>query len=180
MSNSLRPHGRQHTGLPYPSPTHGAYGNSCPSSQWCHPNISSPLFPFPCHLQSFPAPGYFPKTVLCTTWLKHWSFSFQWVFRRDHLIFLYCFRLVCLWSFWMSLPSESIDWVGQVALPNVSVPPWGRGSSCLTVWSWETCCFSQPLDAKGNIRSSRVWNLLAFILELVLLGFLLLRLFHLA
>ena len=41
MSDSLRPPGLQHTGLPCPSPTHRACSNSCPSSQWCHPTISS-------------------------------------------------------------------------------------------------------------------------------------------
>ena len=40
VSDSLRPHGLQHTRLPYPSPTPGAYSNSCPLSQWCHPTIS--------------------------------------------------------------------------------------------------------------------------------------------
>ena len=41
VSDSLRPHGRQHARLPCPSPTPRAYSNSCPSSQWCHPTISS-------------------------------------------------------------------------------------------------------------------------------------------
>ena len=40
-SNSLRPHGLQHARLPWPSPTLGACSNSCPSSWWCHPTISS-------------------------------------------------------------------------------------------------------------------------------------------
>ena len=58
MSDFLRPHGLQHTGLPCPSPTPRAYSNSCPSSQWCHPTISSSVLPFSC-LQSFSASGYF-------------------------------------------------------------------------------------------------------------------------
>ena len=41
MSDSLRSHGMQHTRLPCPSPIPGAYTNSCPSSRWCHPTISS-------------------------------------------------------------------------------------------------------------------------------------------
>ena len=49
--NSLWPHGLQHARLPCPSPTPGAYSNSCPSSQWCHPTISSSLVPFSSHLQ---------------------------------------------------------------------------------------------------------------------------------
>ena len=46
VSDSLRPHGLQHAGLPCPSPTPGAYANSCPSSQWCHPTISSSVVTF--------------------------------------------------------------------------------------------------------------------------------------
>ena len=41
MSYTLQPHGLQHARLPCPSPTPGACSNSCPSSQWCHPTISS-------------------------------------------------------------------------------------------------------------------------------------------
>jgi len=59
MSNSLRPHGLQHARLPCPSPTPGAYLNSCPSSRCCHPTISSSVVPFSSHLQSFPASGSF-------------------------------------------------------------------------------------------------------------------------
>ena len=45
----------QHTRLPCPSPTPGAYSNSCPLSQWCHPAISSSVIHFSSCLQSFPA-----------------------------------------------------------------------------------------------------------------------------
>ena len=55
----LRPHGLQHARLPCPSPTPGAYSNSCPSSQWCHPTISSSVVPFSSRLQSFPASRVF-------------------------------------------------------------------------------------------------------------------------
>ena len=57
MSNSLRPHGLQHTRPPCPSPTPGVYLNSCPLSQWCHLTISSSVILFSSHLQSFPASG---------------------------------------------------------------------------------------------------------------------------
>ena len=62
VSDSLQPHGLQHTRLPCPSPTPGAYSNSCPLSQWCHPSISSSVLPFSSHLQSFPASGSFPMS----------------------------------------------------------------------------------------------------------------------
>ena len=62
MSDSLQPHGLQHTRLLCPSPTPGVYSNSCPSSRWCHPTISSFVIPFSSRLQSFPASGSFPMS----------------------------------------------------------------------------------------------------------------------
>ena len=60
VSDSLWPHGLQHTRLPCPSPTPGDNSNSCPSSWWCHPAISSSVVLFFSHHQSFPASGSFP------------------------------------------------------------------------------------------------------------------------
>ena len=60
-SESLWPR-RQHTRLPGPSPTPRAHSNSCPSSWWCHPTISSSVIPFSYHLQLFLASGSFPKS----------------------------------------------------------------------------------------------------------------------
>ena len=62
MSNSLRPHGLQHTRPSCPSPTPRAYSNSRPWSQWCHPTISCSVIPFSSCLQSFPASGSFPMS----------------------------------------------------------------------------------------------------------------------
>ena len=59
MSHSLRPHGLQHARLPCPLPTPGVYSNSCSSSWWCHPTISSSLVSFSSCLQSFTASGSF-------------------------------------------------------------------------------------------------------------------------
>jgi len=59
ISDSLWPQGLQHARPPCPSTTPGGYSNSCPSSQWCHPTISSSVIPFSSHLQSFPASGPF-------------------------------------------------------------------------------------------------------------------------
>ena len=58
MSNSLTPHGLQRARLPCPSPSPGAYSNSCPLSLWCHPNILSSVLFSSC-LQSVPASGSF-------------------------------------------------------------------------------------------------------------------------
>ena len=90
MSDSLRPHGLQHTRLPCPSPTPRAFSNSCPSSQWCHPTISSSVFPFSSHLQSFLASGSFQMSQFFTSGGQIMEFQlqhqfFQWIFRIDFL-----------------------------------------------------------------------------------------------
>ena len=103
VSDSLRPHGLQYTRFPCPSPTPGACWNSCPSSQWCHPTISSSVLPFSC-FQSFAASGSFPIWVsslhqvakILELQLQHQSF--QWIFRTD---------LLWGWLFW-SLCSPGI------------------------------------------------------------------------
>ena len=66
VSDSLRPHGLHYARLPCPSPTPGAYSNSCPSSQWCHSTISSSVSSFFC-IQSFPASGSFPVSHFFTS-----------------------------------------------------------------------------------------------------------------
>ena len=77
MSDSLRPHGLQHARLPRPSPTPRVYSNTCPSSWWCHPTISSSATPFSSCPQSFPASGSSNESVLHIRWPKYWSFSFS-------------------------------------------------------------------------------------------------------
>ena len=64
VSDSLWPHESQHTRPPCPSPTPGVYPNSCPSSQWCHPAISSSVVPFSSCPQSLPASESFPMSQL--------------------------------------------------------------------------------------------------------------------
>ena len=66
MSNSLQPHGTQHTRLPCPSSTPGACSNSCPSSRGGHPTILSSVIPFSSCLQSFQASGSFPMSQFFT------------------------------------------------------------------------------------------------------------------
>ena len=77
VSDSLRPHGLQHTKLPCTSPTPGACSSSCPSNWWCHPTISISVISFSLCLKSFPASGSFQMSVLCIRWSKYWSFSFS-------------------------------------------------------------------------------------------------------
>ena len=78
MSNSLRPHGLQHTRLRYPSLSLRVCSNSCPLSQWCHPTISSSVAPF----SSCPQSGstrirvFSNELALPIRWPKYWNFSF--------------------------------------------------------------------------------------------------------
>ena len=66
-SDSLQPHGLQHARPSCPSPTPGACSNSCASSQWCHPTVSSSVIPFSSCLQSFPASGSSPGSQFFTS-----------------------------------------------------------------------------------------------------------------
>ena len=63
VSDSLRSHESQHARPPCPPPTPGVHSDSRPSSQWCHPAISSSVIPFSC-LPSFPASGSFQMSQL--------------------------------------------------------------------------------------------------------------------
>ena len=62
LSNSLRPHESQHARPPCPSPSPGVHSDSCPSSPWCHPAISSSVIPFSSCPQSLPASESFPMS----------------------------------------------------------------------------------------------------------------------
>ena len=64
VSDSLRPHEPQHARPPCPSPTPRVHPNPCPSSQWCHPTISSSVIPFSSCPQSFWASGSFKMSQL--------------------------------------------------------------------------------------------------------------------
>ena len=66
MSNSMRPQESQHARPPCPSPSPRFHSNSCPSSRWCHPAISSSVIPFSSCPQSLPASESFPMSQLFT------------------------------------------------------------------------------------------------------------------
>ena len=95
VSNSLWPRRLQHTRLSGPSPSPGACSNSCPSSHWCHPTISSSIVLFSSCLQSFPASvcpalGLFQwvsssHQVAKVLEIELQHQSFQWIFRFDFL-----------------------------------------------------------------------------------------------
>ena len=66
VSDYLWPHESQHARPPCPSRTPAVHSNSCPSSRWCHPAISSSVIPFSSCTQSLPASESFPMSQLFT------------------------------------------------------------------------------------------------------------------
>ena len=87
MSDSLGPHGLLHTRLPCPSPPPRACSNSCPSSWWCHPTISScyPLLLLPSIFPSI----FSTESVFLIRWPKYWSFSFSISLSNEYSGLLY-------------------------------------------------------------------------------------------
>ena len=90
VSNSLKPHGLQHTRLPCPSSSPWECSNSCPLSRWCHPTILFSVVSFSSCPQSFPASVSFPKSWLFSSGGKVLELqlqrqSFQWTVRVDFL-----------------------------------------------------------------------------------------------
>ena len=85
VSYSLQPHELQHAGPPCLSPTPRIYPNSCPSSQWCHPAISSSVVPFSSCPQIPPSIRVFSnESTLHMKWPKDWSFSFSISPSKEH------------------------------------------------------------------------------------------------
>ena len=84
VSDSLQPHELQHTRPPYPSPTPGVHPNSCASSWWCHPAISSSVVPF----SPAPIPAsirvFSNESTLHMRWPKYSNFSFSISPSKEH------------------------------------------------------------------------------------------------
>ena len=85
VSDSLRPHELQHARPPCPSPSPGVHSNSHPSSQWCHPAISSSVVLLSSCPQSLPASESFKMSQLFA-WggPKYWNFSFSIIPSEEH------------------------------------------------------------------------------------------------
>ena len=92
VSDSLQPHESQHTRPPCPSTTPGVHPNSHPSSQLCHPAISSSVVPFFSCPQSLPASAFSKESTLRMRWPKYWSFSFS-IIPSKEIPRLICFRM---------------------------------------------------------------------------------------
>ena len=83
VSNSFWPHESQHARPPCPSPIPVVHSDSRPSSQWCHPAISSSVIPFSSCPQSLPASVFSNESTLGMRWPKYWSFSFSIIASKE-------------------------------------------------------------------------------------------------
>ena len=116
MSNSLWPHESQHSRPPCPSPTPGVYPNSCPSSRWCHPAISSSVVPFSSCPQSLPASESFPMSQL-----------FSWGSQSTG---------VSAWASFLPMNTQDwspLGWTGWISLHSRLFTPLYR---CFSCWIW--------------------------------------------
>ena len=104
VSDSLQPHGQQHTRLPCPSPTPRACSNSCLLNRWCHSTISSCVVPFSSHLQSFPASGSFSMSQFFAILVTFKTIILWWDIIEVKMIELW----VCLGA--TKRLKDNIDW----------------------------------------------------------------------
>ena len=118
VSDYLRPHESQHARPPCPSPTPGVHSDSRPSSQWCHPAISSSVIPFSSCPWSLPASVFSNESTLRMRWPKYWSFSFSIIpskeipglisFRIDWLDRLAVQGYVCITKYYSAIKRNEI------------------------------------------------------------------------
>ena len=111
VSDYWRPHELQHSRPPCPSQTPGVYSNSCPSSQWCHPAISSSVIPFSSCPQSLPASGSFPMSQLFA-----WGGQSIGVSASTSVLPMNTQDWSLGWTGWISLQSKGLSRVSQVGL----------------------------------------------------------------
>ena len=93
---------------PCPSPTPGAYPNSCPLSQWCHPTISSSVVPFFSCLQSFPTSASFQMSQIFASGGQNTGVSALTALPMNTQDWL-----PLGWTSWISLQSKGLSWVSS-------------------------------------------------------------------
>ena len=126
VSDSLQPHESQHARPLCPSPTPGVHSDSRPSSQWCHPAISSSVVPFSSCPQSLPPSESFPMSQL-----------FTWDDQSTGVSALASFLpkntegwSPSEWTGWISLQSKGLS---RVCISEISSPEKPLGCGC-TIW----------------------------------------------
>ena len=132
MSSSLQPHESQHARPPCPSPTPGVHSDSHPSSQWCHPAISSSVIPFSSCPLSLPASESSNESNPLMRWPKYWSFSFSIIPSKE----------IPGWS-----PSE---WTGWISLQSKGL---SRVFSNTTVQKHQFFCAQPSSQSNSHIHT---------------------------
>ena len=149
---TLQPHRLQHARLPCPSPTPGACSNLCPSSQWCHPTISSSVIPFSSRLQSF------PESV---------SFLLSQFFTSDD-------QSIAVSASASVLPMNIQDWfpLGLISLISLQSKSLLQHHSSKTSVLWCSAFFivqiSHPFMTTGKIIALTIWTFVSKVMSLLL------------
>ena len=155
VSDSLGPHGRQHTRLPCPSPTPGAYSNSCPSSWWTsnHLILSRPLLLLP---SIFPSIRVFSnESTLPMRWPKYWSFSFSIIPSKEH----------------PGLISFRMDWLDLLAVQGTLKCLLQHHSSKASIFqcsAYFTVQLSHPYMTTGKTIALTRWTFVGKVMSLLL------------
>ena len=150
VSDSLLPHESQHARPPCPSPTPGVHSDSCPSSQWCHPAISSSVVPFSSCPQFLPASESFPM-IRGTFVGKVMSLLFNMLSR---LVITFLPRSKHLLISWLQSPTAVI-WeppkiTSDTASPSISHEVMGLDAMIFVFWMLSfKPTFSLSLSSRG-------------------------------
>ena len=128
VPDSLRPHESQHARLPCPSPTPGVHPDSHPSSQWCHPAISSSVVPFSSCPQSLPASVFSNESTLRMRWPKYWSFSFSIIPSKEQHCNWPEFSLL-MYFMWQDGSLKLFTWCWFIYIISISLTPLPKGNA---------------------------------------------------
>ena len=153
MSNSLWPHGLQHSRLHCPSPAPGACSDSCPSSWWCYSTISSFVIPFSC-FQSFWAIRVFSnESVLRIKWPKYWCFSFSISPSNEY----------------SGLISFNIDWLDLLAVQRTLKSLQHHSSKASILWhsAFFMLQLSHAYMTTGKTRALTIWTFASKVMSLL-------------
>ena len=154
MSDSLWPHELQHARPPCPSPTPKVHSNSRPSSPWCHPAISSSVFPFSSCPQSLPASVFSNESTLRMRWPKYWSFSFSTSPSIEH----------------PGLISFRIDWLDLLAVQGTLKSLFQHHSSKASILphsAFFTVQLSHPYMTTGKTIALTRWTFVGKVMSLL-------------
>ena len=156
VSNSLWPHESQHARSPCLSPTPQIHSNSCPSSRWCHPAISSSAVP-PSPPASNPSQhqSLFQWVNSSHGWPKYWSFSFSILLSKEH----------------PGLISFRMDWLDLLAAQGTLKSLLQHHSSKALILrhsAFFTVQLSHPYMTTGKTIASTRWTFVGKVMSLLL------------